>query len=128
MVADSEPLIALVQSLARLALEDGVALAEVAPEILAENRFLAARDGISALIVDPGRQQLTPLRALLEALVDRCHPHAEELGCGEQLEHAGRLIANGGAERQRRLAQESDQLEDVVSRLADDFLAGASTV
>ena len=54
-VADSAPLIALVQCLARLALEDEPPLRAIGAEVLAENRFLAARDGLDAQLIDPGR-------------------------------------------------------------------------
>src|SRR5918997_1789823 len=48
-------LVALVQCLVRLELVDGHADAALvhAPEVLDENRFLAARDGVSAEFVDP---------------------------------------------------------------------------
>ncbi len=62
-VADSAPLVALVQSLARLVLEGQPHQTGVEPEVLAENRFLAARDGLDARLVDPVWRRLVPVRA-----------------------------------------------------------------
>ena len=70
--ADNGPLAALVQSLARLELEDQPAESLISPEILAENRFLAARDGLDARLVDPAGSKLMPVRRLVVDLVDRC--------------------------------------------------------
>ena len=47
-VAEVEPVAALIQSLARLELEGPPSRANPEPEVLAENRFLAARDGMDA--------------------------------------------------------------------------------
>jgi gamma-glutamyl:cysteine ligase YbdK (ATP-grasp superfamily) len=47
-VADNAALIALVQSLARLQPEEESRQNGVGPEVLAESRFLAARNGLDA--------------------------------------------------------------------------------
>ena len=75
------PLVALIQSLARLELEGGSSDAGPAAEVLAENRFLAARDGMDARLIDPAARGLVPARRLLEAVLAECQPHARELGC-----------------------------------------------
>ena len=59
-VADSAPLIALVQSLAPLMLEGEPPNGATAPEILAENRFLAARDGLQAKLDRPREARARP--------------------------------------------------------------------
>jgi len=81
-VTDSLPLIALVQSFARLVLEGESRDSHIAAEVLAENRFIAARDGLSARLIDPVKRRLTPVRTLAEDLLRRCRPHAAALGCG----------------------------------------------
>ena len=64
-VTDTAALAALVQCLVRReALEGDEAAAPMAPEVLEENRFLAARDGMRASLVDPRR----PLRAVADVL------------------------------------------------------------
>jgi carboxylate-amine ligase len=119
-ISDSASLIALVQSLARAALEGDIDLAPIAPEVLAENRFLAARDGLRARLIDPQAGRLVPVRALIGQLVDRCRPHAAALGCSEQLEQLKRLVAANGADRQRAAVAQSG-LPALVSALAEQF-------
>jgi glutamate---cysteine ligase / carboxylate-amine ligase len=125
-VADVAPLVALVQSLARLELEGEPASDVPSTEVLAENRFLAARDGMDARLIDPRAGRLVPVRELLESLVDACRPHAAALGCTAALERALRLAGEGGAERQRAIAAGTGSLERVVARLADQFLPDPS--
>ena len=62
--ADSAGLVALVQSLVRLEVEEGFAAADLvgAPEVLDENRFLAARDGIEAELIVPAAGRRIPAR------------------------------------------------------------------
>jgi len=122
-LAHSAPLIALVQSLARLELDREPDGAWVAPEILAENRFLAARDGPDARLVDPVSRRLVPVRTLLDEVVRDCRPHAAALGCAAELEAVGRLARDNGAARQRRRALETGGIPSVASMLVEDFVA-----
>jgi len=50
-------------------------------------------------------------------------PHAEALGCAEQLETVSRLAEKTGARRQLELSRSLGSLPRVVAVLADDFLA-----
>lgn len=122
-VGESASLIALVQSLARLELEGAGTRGWAQPELLAENRFIAARDGLSALLIDPAGRNLVPVRALLEQLIDDCRPHAAALGCSAELEAAGRLARENGAERQRRWVSDGGDLPSLVSALVQKFSA-----
>ena len=85
-------LVALVQSLVRLELVDGHADAALvhAPEVLDENRFLAARDGVDAAFVDPVQGRAVSVVDLVADLMLSCAPHAAELGCAEELKHVAR--------------------------------------
>jgi carboxylate-amine ligase len=119
-IADSAALIAFVQSLARLALEDDEAAAPSTPEVLAENRFLAARDGIQARLIDPGARRLVPARTLVGELAERCRPHAAALGCSNELEQLERLVAANGADHQRAEARRAG-LARLVMTLSERF-------
>jgi carboxylate-amine ligase len=119
-VTDSTPLIALVQSLARLVLEGEPPNAATAPEVLAENRFLAARDGLDARLIDPMKHRLVPVRTVLDALVERCRAHATALGCSAELDQVERLSTATGAERQRARAGEAGLL-GLVATLSESF-------
>ena len=87
-VAATAALCALVQSVARLEIESGYAPATLveAEEVLEENRFLAARDGIEADLLDPGAEQRRPARAQLRRLLDAVGPHADALDCRAELD------------------------------------------
>ena len=61
-IRDTAALVALVQCLVRIEALQGMAEPELthAPEVLDENRFLAARDGIRAQLLDPQRDRCVP--------------------------------------------------------------------
>jgi carboxylate-amine ligase len=115
-------LVAFVQSLVRLELVDGHADAALvhAPEVLDENRFLAARDGVDAELVDPVRGRAVSVREVAGELMTACAPHAVALGCAAQLALLEDLLDDPGPARQRDLA-ERDGLEGLVADLAIDF-------
>ncbi len=117
------PLVALVQSLARLELEENPAVAVPGPEVLSENRFLAARDGMDARPIDSTARRLVPVREILDALLLRCRPHALALGCADALDRVRRLAAANGAARQRAFTAGNGRLDQLVAALADGFLA-----
>jgi glutamate---cysteine ligase / carboxylate-amine ligase len=88
--------------------------------VLAENRFLAARDGADARLIDPAIRQLVPVDSTVARLVEDCHPHATELGCAAALRDVPRLLRDNGAARQR--ADGALQgIASVAPALADQF-------
>lgn len=101
-VEDAGALIALVQCLVRAAAE-GPAPDEPPPEVLAENRFLAMRDGPGARLIG-GSRRADP-DEMLDRVLDECRPHARELGCEDELEEIPRLALAGGAAFQREAAR-----------------------
>jgi carboxylate-amine ligase len=116
-------LTALVQCLVRLEATEGFAPAHLlhAQEVLEENRFLAARDGVDAALIDPARETRVPVRDLLEPMLEACAPHAAELRCEAELGLVRLLADEGGAQRQRMLAGEDDDQERLVSALSEAF-------
>lgn len=122
IVADSSALIALVQSLARLALESEPVDDDVGPEVLAENRFLAARDGSNARLIDPLKRELIPARELTEATLATCRPHATALGCAAELDRIQSLATTNGADYQHARVDEVGLVE-LVSTLVERFAA-----
>ena len=118
----SVALAGLVQSIARLELEEGYHDAALihAPELLDENRFLASRDGMSASLLDPIRETRVPAREQLSDLLDAVRPHAQDLGAEDALEVVAQMAERTGAERQRSHAREG-RLEDVLRMLTEDF-------
>jgi glutamate---cysteine ligase / carboxylate-amine ligase len=114
-VADTAAIAALVQSLVRL--EAGREPVEVADEVLSENRFLAARDGMEAKLVEPSALCRRPVRDRLAELVADCAPVAAELGCAAELADVARLAAEPGAARQRAFG-----IDGIVEDLAGRFV------
>jgi carboxylate-amine ligase len=122
-VRDVAPLVALIQSLARLELEGEPSSVVLSAEVLGENRFLAARDGMDARLIDPAARRLIPVREMLDPLLAECRPHALALGCAGALDRVQPLAAANGAARQRAFVALNPRLDELVASLADHFLA-----
>jgi carboxylate-amine ligase len=100
---DTRALVALAHCLARSAAE-APPVAPVAPEILDEGIFRAARYGVQAELPDRDGT-LRPVPELVAQALDTARPHAGELRCVDALEHVPRLLEHGGgAGIQRRAA------------------------
>jgi carboxylate-amine ligase len=119
-IRDTAALAALVQCLVRLEALDEPELA-LAPEVIAENRFLAARDGISAALLDPDRDRCVPAAGRLATLVDACWPHAHALGCERELAMLAHLAGDPGAARQRAIASEPEGIRGLLHALQAEF-------
>jgi carboxylate-amine ligase len=121
-IEDVAALAALVQALVRVELHDPLASPwhTEASEIIQENRFLAARDGMDALLIDPESGGRVPAVTLLEAVLEACEPHAELLRSGPELASARALAAENGAARQMAVGRDGD-LRRLASELAAAF-------
>jgi len=123
-VEDSAALVALVQSLVHREVVEGggPGTPQVSSELLAENRFLAARDGMEASFLDPEVEGHVAAQDVLLHTLAACAPHADELGCRDELDSARELSRHPGTERQReRAAREPGGLAGLVEALADAF-------
>jgi carboxylate-amine ligase len=123
-VEDTAVLAALVQCLVRLEAErpPGEPGAADAPEVVAENRFIAARDGMRAALIDPPAWGRRPVGDILATLIDRCAPVARALGCVGELSRVTTLAESPGAARQRAIAERVGGLGGVVEALSQQFL------
>ncbi len=119
-------LAALVQALARLELEEGFAPRGLvgAQEVLAENRFLAARDGVAAELIDPVRAIRVPVTDLLADVLDAAAPHAAALGAGDELAAIAALVSAPEPPRQVAHAATAG-VPGLVSELARQFSSGS---
>ena len=122
-VSETAALVALVQSIARLELEEGCALDHLSysEEVLAENRFLAARDGVDAHLIETTTESLRPVNRILVELLDFARPHAAALGCLAELEGIATLAAAPGAASQRSFTASEQGLVRMVANLASVF-------
>ena len=116
-------LVALVQCLVRLEVLEGYASSRVlhAQEVLEENRFLAARDGVDAKLIDPDIGTCVPVSEIAHEVVDACMPHAADLGCADELALVRNLVDKPPAARQRELAGETGDHQRLVAALADAY-------
>jgi carboxylate-amine ligase len=119
---DTAALVALVQTIAHLELEEGYAGKRLvdSDEVIQENRFLAARDGMQAEFIDPVGDRRISAWELLDDLLTVGAPHAEQLACEDILEHIRELALETGAERQVRIARERE-LPGLIRTLAASF-------
>jgi glutamate---cysteine ligase / carboxylate-amine ligase len=125
-VADVAALAAVVQCLVRRQ-ADVRRPAVGEPELLAENRFLAARDGMRAQFIDGLAGRRHSARAALGELLEELLPVAVTLGCASELAEAAALAANPGDARQRRFASHAG-LAALPERLNLDFVPAARSV
>ena len=116
-------LAALTQSLVRMEALEPRAPDELvdAPELLEENGFRAARDGVRAELLDPRERCAYAVEALAELAVEACRPHARELGCELELDAVEGLIAEPADTAQREIAAPDDDLALVVEELTERF-------
>lgn len=122
-LATTAGLAALVQAVARLELEQGYAAPELvdAAEVLAENRFLAARDATAAKLIDPVHAIMVPVPSLLEDVLTAARPHAAALGALEQLEQVRLTVLGPEPRRQQRLVAAGGWpalVEDLAARFS----------
>lgn len=123
-LSDTAAIAALVQCIVRSEVEEGDHLERPMPhEVLSENRFLAARDGMDADLIEPELGRRVPARELLADLVAVCAPHARELDCEPEMAGILGLGARTGAQRQIEQARALGSLPRLVGLLAADFLA-----
>jgi glutamate---cysteine ligase / carboxylate-amine ligase len=122
-VEDLAGVVALVQALARLELarpDDPGPLLRTT-ELIEENRFLAARDGIAARLIDLRSGERVPAIEQLERLLDACRPHARLLRCERELAIVQRLLGRNGALLQLAHAHGNGDLRGLTARLADIY-------
>jgi carboxylate-amine ligase len=127
-VAETASLAALVQCVARLEVERGYVSSRAleVPEALDENRFLAARDGMAADLIDVELERRVPAREVALRLVEACAPHARVLGCEAELDGVAAMAESTGADRQLQLARGPARLPGLVAALALEYVGAAS--
>jgi carboxylate-amine ligase len=122
-LSESAAIAALVQAVVRAEVEGEEHLERPMPqEVLAENRFLAARDGMDAELIEPELGRRVPARELLADLVAVCRPHAQALECEAELDRVLALGEQTGAQRQLEQAAALGSMPRLVATIADDFV------
>lgn len=96
-------------------------------EMLDENKWLAARYGLEAELVDlPSSSRVTAVDLGLR-LVERLRPHAQELHCEREFEGVEDLIERGtGAQRQLAVWRANRDMRTLVRRIVEATAIGVS--
>jgi glutamate---cysteine ligase / carboxylate-amine ligase len=120
---DVAGVVALVQALASVELErrDDPQPEPRTSELIEESRFLAARDGMAALLIDARSGERVPAIEQLERILDACRRHARRLFSERELEFVQRLMGHNGAVRQLAHAGRDGDLRRVTAELADAY-------
>ncbi len=129
-VANVAALAALVQSLVAT-LGSAFECGEVAPAspdiVLEENRRRAARYGLEARLIDLADDTERPATEAIRALVERCAPAADALGCAEELELVEQILVGGnGADEQLRVYDETGDVTAVARWVTEQTITAAS--
>jgi carboxylate-amine ligase len=116
---------ALAQCLVRFlddAIESGERVETPPRWILRQNKWLAARYGLDALIVVDEQGGRQSVRETIPALLDDLRPVAATLGCEDDLARVARVLEVGASyERQRRLVDAGATLDEVVATLVTEL-------
>jgi carboxylate-amine ligase len=121
---DTLALAAYVQSLVCLLVrqyEAGEPVLSYHRMLLSENKWLAARYGLDAPLMDlgAGKRVKMPARTLARRRLKEMKPIARELGCGKELARVEWILENGtGAERQLQVFNANRDLAEVTDELS----------
>ena len=128
-VRDVAAVAALIQVLVRLEATERLAADELldAPEVLSENRFLAARDGLGGSFIDPVGCTQVRSRQVLAQAVSAGEAHAKDLDCVDELAAVEGLARASGPTKQRAIAEERG-LPAMVAELSERFLEPISVI
>jgi glutamate---cysteine ligase / carboxylate-amine ligase len=116
-------LAALIQAVVRELAEhfdSGGELAAYPWQMLDENKWLAARDGLAGELVDLPSSERVATRALARRLLDRLRDHAVDLGSADALDAVEDLLARGnGAARQMVVYGANHDLREVMADIVE---------
>jgi carboxylate-amine ligase len=89
-------------------------------EMLDENKWMAARHGLGAYLVDLPDKDRVPVPELARRLMARLRPHAAELGSEAEFDCLEEILDRGnGASRQVVVYEANHDLREVVREILD---------
>jgi carboxylate-amine ligase len=93
--------------------------------LINENKWRAARDGINAKLIDFGKEAEVPFKELVMELLEFIDDVLDELGSRKEVEYVHQILANGtGADRQLRVFKETGNLNAVVDYMIEETKYG----
>jgi glutamate---cysteine ligase / carboxylate-amine ligase len=85
-----------------------------------ENKLRASRYGMDASFYDDASKNNIPAKDMARDLVEKLRPHAQDLGCENELLDVLEIVENGtGSRRQREVYEKSGDFLDVVAFLIE---------
>ena len=97
--------------------------------LILENKWRAARYGIDGSLIDFGKREEVPTRALMEELLAFIDPVVDELGSRQELETVRRIMDVGtGADRQLAAFRRHGNAKAVVDHLIEETIGGLAAV
>jgi carboxylate-amine ligase len=113
-------LTALTQCVVAHALEESEPRGPYNKDLAEENKWRASRHGMDAAFYDAVGDTAVPARDIARDLVERLTPHAQDLGCENELEGILEIVEGGtGSQRQREVYENSGDFLDVVAFLIE---------
>ena len=89
-------------------------------EMIDENKWLAARHGLSGDLVDLPKKERVPTAQLARRVLDRVREHAQDLGSTDELEGIEDILERGnGATRQIVVYEANNDLREVMSEIVE---------
>ena len=94
--------------------------------LIEENKWRAARYGIEGKMIDFGKEEEVPMRALIPELLELVDDVLDDLGSRGAVEYVHTILHEGtSAERQMRVYQQTGDLKDVVRHLVRETRSSA---
>jgi len=114
-------LAALVQCLVKYLndeIDEGTYQFDCHPMMVRQNKWRAARYGVSATLVDRFDYSQKPLQEMVNGLVDSLRDISVDLGCSTELEHVREMArGRGWADHQRSILEQTGDPREVVREL-----------
>jgi glutamate---cysteine ligase / carboxylate-amine ligase len=93
--------------------------------LIEENKWRAARYGLDGKLIDFGKREEVPTRALIQELLEFVDDVVDELGCREEIQYIYTMLENGtSADRQMKVYKETGDLRAVVDMLMKETIEG----
>lgn len=93
--------------------------------LISENKWRAARYGISGKLIDFGRQEEVPYETLAQELMEFVDDVLDELGSRKEVEYINKILKMGtGADRQLAVWEQTQDLKSVVDYIVEETRHG----
>ncbi len=93
--------------------------------LIAENKWRAARYGISGKLIDFGKQEEVEFGALAQELLEFVDDVVDELGSREEISYINNILENGtGADRQLKVWEKTKDTKKVVDYIIEETHKG----